>query len=61
MSQAVNKLAATSVKNAEFKDRAFKLFDGAGLFLHVQKSGKYWRLKYRYAKKRTALSLGGIS
>ncbi|QTN43090.1 tyrosine-type recombinase/integrase [Marinobacter salsuginis] len=58
MKQAVNKLAATSVKNAEFKDRAFKLFDGAGLFLHVQKSGKYWRLKYRHAKKERLLALG---
>ncbi|OAN88973.1 integrase [Marinobacter sp. EhC06] len=58
MKQAVNKLAATSVKNAEFKDRAYKLFDGAGLFLHVQKSGKYWRLKYRHAKKERLLALG---
>lgn len=55
---AINKLTATQVKAAEYSGRAKKIFDGAGLYLHVQRSGKYWRLKYRYAGKEKLLALG---
>lgn len=35
-----------------------KLTDEKGLFLLVNKSGKYWRLKYRFAGKEKKLALG---
>jgi DNA-binding MarR family transcriptional regulator len=41
------------------KDRPFKLFDGQGLYLLTQPSGrKYWRLKYRFDGKEKLLALG---
>ena len=51
-------LSAVTVRAARYRDRAFKLFDGAGLFLHVQERGRYWRLKYRFAGKEKLLALG---
>lgn len=40
-------------------DKAYKLFDGAGMYLLVQPDGaKYWRLKYRFAGKEKLLGLG---
>src|SRR3954464_397211 len=45
--------------NAKPQDKAYKLFDGEGLYLLVQPDGaKYWRLKYRFATKEKLLSLG---
>jgi integrase len=41
-----------------FRERSFKLFDGGGLFLNVQKGGRYWRLKYRHGGKEKLLGLG---
>lgn len=36
-----------------------KLFDGGGLYLEVTPTGaKYWRLKYRFARKEKRLSMG---
>jgi len=35
-----------------------KLADGGGLYLLVNKSGKYWRLKYRFGGKEKTLSIG---
>ncbi|MDQ7005259.1 MAG: integrase arm-type DNA-binding domain-containing protein [Ghiorsea sp.] len=35
-----------------------KLSDSHGLYLLVNKSGKYWRFDYRYAGKRKTLSIG---
>jgi len=35
-----------------------KLADGEGLYLLINKSGKYWRLKYRYGGKEKTLSIG---
>ena len=32
--------------------------DGQGLYLLVKAAGKYWRMDYRYAKKRKTLALG---
>lgn len=53
------KLTATECKNAKPRDKAYKLADGAGMFLLVQPNGaKYWRLKYRYAGKEKLLALG---
>lgn len=35
-----------------------KYADGQGLYLLVKAAGKYWRMDYRYAKKRKTLALG---
>lgn len=52
-------LTNTAVKNAKPKEKSYKLFDGGGLFLLVNKSGsRYWRMKYRLARKERLLSIG---
>ncbi len=53
------KLTDTACKNAKAKEKAYKLFDGNGLFLNVTKTGqRYWRLKYRWHGKEKLLALG---
>ena len=32
--------------------------DGGGLYLHITKAGKYWRMNYRFAGKQKTLALG---
>lgn len=52
------KLKDLDVRNAQARERAYKLADGFGLYLEVTPSGgKLWRLKYRFmgAEKRLAL------
>jgi integrase len=47
------------IRNAQPRDKPFKLADSAGLFLLVQPTGgKLWRLKYRIAGREKKLSLG---
>ena len=58
MPRTTDRLSATAVRAARFQGRAFKLFDGGGLFLHVQKSGRYWRMKYRFRGYEKLLALG---
>ncbi len=58
MPRGKDRLSAVAVRSAVFKDRSFKMFDGGGLFLHVQLPGKYWRLKYRHNGKEKLLALG---
>ena len=53
-----DKLSAVAVRTARFEGKPRKLFDGGGLYLHVQASGHYWRLKYRYSGKEKLLALG---
>ena len=43
-----DRLTSVAVKAATFQGSPFKKFDGGGLFLHVKKAGRYWRLKYRF-------------
>lgn len=53
------KLSATQIKQAKPKARAYKLFDGGGLFLLVNSNGsKYWRYRYRFAGRDKTLALG---
>lgn len=53
------KLTASKVKSAGPSAKAYKLADGAGMYLLVHPSGaKYWRLKYRIAGKEKLLALG---
>lgn len=52
-------LNANDVKNAQPKDKDYKLSDEKGLYLLVAKTGaKYWRLKYRVNGKEKKLGLG---
>lgn len=53
-----NKLSAKAVEAAKFEGKPRKLFDGNGLFLHVQAGGRYWRLKYRHNGAEKLLALG---
>lgn len=51
-----------AIKNAEPRDKDYKLFDAKGLFLLVKTNGaKYWRMKYRYGGKEKLLALGTLS
>lgn len=53
------RLTDAKCKSAKPKSKPYKLFDGSGLFLLVDKSGKkYWRYKYRFGGKEKLLSLG---
>lgn len=46
-------------KSAKPKEKAYKLFDGQGLYLDVRPTGsKYWRLKYHLNSKEKLLALG---
>lgn len=55
----IHKLAATAVKQAKPKDKAYKMTDGKGLYLLVHpQNGKYWRYDYRFTGKRKTLALG---
>jgi integrase len=52
-------LSDIRVRNAKPRDRAYKLFDGRGLFLLVTPSGgRLWRLKYRMYGREKLISLG---
>ncbi|HVZ37884.1 MAG TPA: integrase arm-type DNA-binding domain-containing protein [Candidatus Kapabacteria bacterium] len=53
------KLYDKDCKNAKPHGKAYKLFDGKGLYLEVTPSGgKLWRLKYYYLGKEKRISLG---
>lgn len=52
-------LTDPACKNAKPKDRPYKLADEKGLFLLIHpNNSKYWRLKYRVARKEKLLALG---
>lgn len=52
-------LSDLACKNAKPKDKPYRLADGDGLYLLVQKSGsKLWQLRYRYLEKENILSFG---
>jgi integrase len=52
-------LSDFACKNAKPKAKPYRLADGDGLYLLVQKSGsKLWRLRYRYLEKENILSFG---
>ena len=60
MSRLVTPLTSVQIKNAKPKEKAYKLFDGGGLFLQVMPTGsKLWRMKYRQIDgKENLLSFG---
>ncbi|WP_327626249.1 Arm DNA-binding domain-containing protein, partial [Aurantimonas sp. A3-2-R12] len=52
-------LSDFACKNAKPKLKPYRLADGDGLYLLVQKSGsKLWQLRYRYLEKENILSFG---
>jgi len=52
-------LTDARIRNAEKKDKNYKLTDAGGLYLFVSTAGsKRWRLKYRFGDKEQLLSLG---
>ena len=51
-------LKDTVIRNARPKEKQYKLYDEKGLYLLVNKAGKYFRFDYRYAGKRKTLALG---
>ncbi|CAE6816601.1 Prophage integrase IntS [Paraburkholderia aspalathi] len=52
-------LTDVEVRSARPRDKAYRLADGAGMYLEVsQTGGKYWRLKYRFGGKEKRLALG---
>lgn len=54
-------LTDTFVKNAKpdaSKTAGAKHSDGGGLYLHVTRAGRYWRMAYRFAGKQKTLALG---
>lgn len=52
-------LSESDIQEVEPSARSRKLSDGGGLYLLVTSNGnKWWRLKYRFARKENLLSLG---
>jgi Phage integrase central domain/Arm DNA-binding domain len=52
-------LTAAAIQGAKPREKAYKLFDGGGLFLLVHPNGgRYWRLKYRIHGREKLLALG---
>ncbi len=53
------KLSDIAVRTAKPRSKAYKLADGAGMYLLVKPDGKrYWRMDYRFHSKRKTLALG---
>jgi hypothetical protein len=47
------------VRDAEPREKTYKLFDTGGLFVMVNPDGsRWWRLKYKYGEKERGISLG---
>lgn len=48
-----------TIRNAKPRDKAYKLGDGAGLYLQINPSGtKLWRMKYRWEGREQKLAIG---
>lgn len=55
----MHNLTAIQVKNAQPKERRYKLNDGDNLFLIIDPNGgKWWRMRYWYGGKEKSVSLG---
>src|SRR3546814_335038 len=51
-------LTDTDVRQDKPTEKPRKLTDGAGLYLLINKTGKYWRWDYRHGDKRRTMALG---
>jgi len=53
------KLTDINIKKTKPREKAYKLFDGGGLYIQIEPTGgKLWRYQYRFDEKRKLLSLG---
>ncbi len=53
------KLSDTRIRKAKPSDKAYKLYDTAGLFMIVNPNGgKWWRFRYKYAGRSNSISMG---
>ena len=52
-------LSDMAIRNAKPKNKAYKLYDGEGLFVIITPNGgKWWRMRYTLGGKEKTLSLG---
>lgn len=52
-------LTVVAARNAQPREKPYKLAAGSGLYLEVMPTGaRYWRLKYRFSGKEKRLALG---
>jgi len=51
-------LSDIAIRNSKAKEKPYKISDEKGLYLLVNKTGKYWRFDYRFNAKRKTLALG---
>jgi len=51
-------LTDTAIRNSKPQNKQYKMTDEKGMYLLVNKAGKYFRLDYRFAGKRKTLALG---
>jgi integrase len=55
----IETLSDTLIKRARTRDKAYKLFDGGGLYMIVSPAGsKWWRFKYQFGGREKLLSVG---
>lgn len=52
------KLTDVTIRQAKAQEKPYKLVDGTGLYLLVNRAGKYWRYDYRFYSKRKTISYG---
>jgi integrase len=59
MPQTARRLTDARIRNASPREKSYKLYDAAGLYVEVSPAGgKLWRWKYRFADKEKRLALG---
>jgi hypothetical protein len=52
-------LTQMKIKQAQPKDKPYKLYDANGLYIQIHPNGsKYWRLRYRFNDAEKKLALG---
>jgi integrase len=51
-------LTDTAIRQAKPTEKPRKLADAAGMYLLINKTGKYWRWDYRHGDKRRTMALG---
>ena len=57
--KAIKKLTDVAVRQAEVREKKYKMADGEGLYLEVHPNGaRYWRYRYRFAGKDNTLAVG---
>ena len=53
------KLTDVNIKKAKPHDKAYKIFDGGGLYIQIEPTGgKLWRYKFRFESSEKKLTLG---